>query len=462
VTCDEFVQAMQDASGADLTQFRRWYAQSGTPIVRASGRYDSATQTYTLDVSQETPPTPGQPAKQPFHIPLAVGLIGHDGRDLALRLEGDDARAATTRVLELRGTREQFRFVEVPAPPVPSLARGLSAPIRLEFPYSERELAFLATHETDAVNRWDAAQRMFVDALLALARQHRAGRDIRGVVPVLEEVMAHLVADTGGDLALTAMALTPPDLAYVASMDEPQDPDGIVAARDFLMRELARRLRRGFEAIVARHAPNDVYEPTQAQIGPRRLRNVALRYLGALDDAPARALAIAQYERANNMTDTIAALAAIKDSDSPERHDLFARFETRWRDEPLVLDKWFALEATSHREGSLARVKSLLAHPRFNARNPNRVRSLVGAFALRNFASFHERGGAGYAFVADQVLALDPANPQLASSIAGAFTLWKRFAEPRRSLMQAALERIARVPTLSPDVGEVVSRTLED
>jgi aminopeptidase N len=208
--------------------------------------------------------------------------------------------------------------------------------------------------------------------------------------------------------------------------------------------------------------PTQPYAPTPAQIGERSLANVCLRYLGALDDAGARRRAALRYERAGNMTDAIAALASIKDSAASDRDDLFARFEARWRDEPLVLDKWFALQARSQRDDALSRVRSLLAHPRFNVRNPNRVRSLVGAFALGNFPRFHARDGAGYSFTAEQVLALDPANPQLASALAGAFNLWKRFPDPRRSAMERALTRIARTPGLSPDVREVVTRTLED
>jgi len=459
VTCDDFVQAMQDASGLDLTQFKRWYGQAGTPLVRLAGRYDEQAKTYTLEVAQEASPSPGQRAKEPYHIPLAIGLVGSDGLDLPLRVEVD-SESPTTRVLDVRSPRQLFRFIDVPTPPVPSLLRGFSAPVRMDFPYSDRELAFLAAHDSDPVNRWDAAQRTFVTALLWLARERRAGKALT-LPAALEQVITHLLGDTSSDPALIALALTPPDLAYVAAMEPTLDADGVAAAREHLMRELASRLRSEFEAVLRRHRPAAVYAPSQAQIGPRRMRNVALRYLGVLDDADARALAIAQYDAADNMTDTIAALAAIKDSDAPERHDLYARFEARWRDEPLVLDKWFALEATSHRAGTLDRVKSLLAHPRFNARNPNRVRSLVGAFALRNFAGFNAADGNGYTFVADQVLALDPANPQLASSIAGAFNLWKRFPEPRRAKMKAALERIAQEPTLSPDVGEIVTRTLD-
>jgi aminopeptidase N len=461
VTCDDFVNAMQDASGVDLAQFRRWYSQAGTPLLRIAGRHDRRAGTYTLDVAQACAPSPGQPDKAPFHIPLAVGLVGPDGRDLPVRLEGGDGTLKTTHVLDVRESRQRFRFVGVPVPPVPSLLRGQSAPVRVEFDYTDRELALLAAHDADPVNRWDAAQRTFVTAMLWLARQHRAGAPY--LLPAgIEHVVAQLLDDTASDPALVAMALAPPDLAYVAAMEPVQDVDGIVAARAFLVRSLAARLRPAFAAVVARHPPREPYAPVQAQAGPRRLRNAALRYLGALDDGPARQLAIAQYDAADNMTDAIAALAALKDSDAPERHDLYARFEARWRDEPLVLDKWFALEATAIRAGALARVRSLLAHPRFNARNPNRVRSLVGAFALRNYACFHAADGAGYAFVADQVLALDAANPQLAASVASAFNLWKRFPEPRRARMQAALERLAATRALSNDVAEIVSRALYD
>jgi aminopeptidase N len=228
------------------------------------------------------------------------------------------------------------------------------------------------------------------------------------------------------------------------------------------MHELTSALRRDFAAAYAHHRVGVPYAPTPQQSGARRLANTCLRYLCAADDAAARATAVAQFDAADNMTDAVAALAALNDGDSTERRALFERFEARWRDEPLVLDKWFALEATSERRDTLDRVRRLLAHPRFNAKNPNRVRSLVGAFTLRNFARFHDRDGRGYAFAADEVLALDPVNPQLAAAIAGAFNLWKRFPEPRRGLMQAALQRIATAPGLSPDVTEVVTRTLAD
>jgi aminopeptidase N len=322
-------------------------------------------------------------------------------------------------------------------------------------------LAFLAAHDSDPVNRWDAAQRSFVDVIRSLATAHRAGQSL--VLPQsLIDVVRMLLRDRSGDPALLALALTPPDPGYVSALDAIIDVDGVVSAREFVMHELARVLRPEFERTYDERRVRASYAPTPAQTGARRLANVCLRYLGTLEDAPARALVTAQFDAADNMTDTIAALAALKDGASDERDAMFSRFETKWRDEPLVLDKWFALEAVSTRPDALARVRKLLAHPRFNARNPNRVRSLVGAFTLRNFARFNDRDGRGYAFATDQVLSLDPTNPQLASTIAGAFNLWKRFPEPRRGLMEAALQRIAVAPGLSPDVTEVVTRTLAD
>jgi aminopeptidase N len=266
VTCDEFVQAMQDASGVDLTQFRRWYSQAGTPVVRVAGRHDARTRTYTLDVTQETPASHGQRVKQPFHIPLAVGLVDPEGRDLPLRLAGDAAaQSATTRVLDVRAAREEFTFVDVAAPPVPSLLRGFSAPVRLEFAYSDRELALLARHDSDPVNRWDAAQRTFVTALLWLARERRAGRAL-SLPAAIEHVFGALIADTASDAALIALAITPPDGAYVAAMESAIDADGIPAARAYLVRELALRFRPALELAVARHAPPPADAPPQEQI----------------------------------------------------------------------------------------------------------------------------------------------------------------------------------------------------
>jgi aminopeptidase N len=461
ITCDDFAQAMQDASGLDLGQFRRWYSQAGTPVVTARGRHDARARTYTLELEQRTAPTPGQPRKLPFHIPVSVGLVGPDGRDLPLRLQGESAAAGTTRVLSLTQPSQVFRFVDSPARPVPSLLRGFSAPVKLEFDYTGEDLAFLAAHDSDPVNRWDAAQRSFAHAILRLARAARSGEPLV-VPPTLAALVERLLADATSDPALIALALTLPDPAYVAALEPVLDVDGVATAWRHLQRDLAQRHRAAFERVEASRRPSGTYAPTPAQAGLRSLANVCLRYTGALDDGPARRRAIDRYDRAGNMTDAIAALAAVKDSAAPERDDLFARFEARWRDEPLVLDKWFALQARSQRDDALARVKALLAHPRFNVRNPNRVRSLVGAFALGNFTGFHAVGGHGYAFTADQVLSLDPANPQLASALAGAFNLWKRFPEPRRGAMERALVRIARTAGLSPDVREVVTRTLED
>ena len=460
VTCDDFVQAMQDASGVDLAQFRNWYSTPGTPLVSARGTYDPAARTYVLEVAQRTPASSGAREPSPLHVPLALGLVAADGTDMPLRLAGEAAASGTTRVLELTRASQRFEFVDVRAPPVPSLLRGFSAPVRLEYAYSDEDLALLAAHDSDAVNRWDAAQRSFVNAVIALAEAHTAGAAL-AEAPLLWRIVRTLLADRKSDPALLAQALALPDAAYVASLMPAIDPDGVEAAFAHVARTLARGLREAFEETYQAHRrPRGPYAPTPAQAGPRRLANLCLRYLGTLDDERAHALAVHQFEEADNLSDAIGALAALRDSDKPVRAELYARFEARWRDEPLVLDKWFALQAKSLRPDTLETVRGLIAHPRFNARNPNRVRSLVGAFALGNFARFNARDGEGYAFVAEQVRTLDPTNPQLASTLAGAFNLWKRHAEPRRTLMRKNLQRIARTRSLSPDVSEVVTRAL--
>ena len=461
VTCDDFVDAMQDASGVDLSLFKRWYSQAGTPVVDVSEHFDAAAATYTLELAQHTQPTPGQPEKLPFHIPFAVGLLDANGRDIPLRLTGESSPAGTTRVLDLVEARQSFTFAGVGARPIPSLLRGFSSPVTVRFNHSAEQLAFLAAHDSDAVNRWDAAQRVLIAAMLALALDHRNGKPLQ-IPAALIKVVRALLDDHVSDPALLALALSSPDPGYVAAHEDVIDVDGIVAARDFLRGQLALQLREAFEHRFEECRARVPYAPTLDQTGSRKLANVCLAYLGTIDDTAARGLAIAHFDAADNMTDAMGAMLALRDSSSAEREALFARFEQRWRDEPLVLDKLFSAEALAWRPDTLERIRNLMAHPRFNSRNPNRVHALVGAFTLRNFARFHAADGRGYAFAADQVLALDATNPQVAATIAGAFNLWKRFPEPRRGLMQAALQRIASAPELSPDVVEVVTRTLAD
>jgi aminopeptidase N len=460
VTCDDFAQAMQDASGVDLGQFRAWYSQSGTPVLAARGRYEAASHSYALDVEQRLSEESAELRPDPLHVPLAMGLVDANGDDMPLRLAGEDAQRATTRVLEVKERAQRFEFIDVKSPPVPSLLRGFSAPVKLIFDYSDEALALLACHDSDAVNRWDAAQRCFVNAVLRGAEAHRTRRSLE-LPPLLTRVVRTLLADETVDPALRALALALPDASYVAALEASIDPESVTVASVHLQKSLARELRGELEHAYVRHRPRDPYAPTQAQVGARSLSNLCLHYLCSIDDEGAHAIARRQYDAADNMTDSIAPLGALRDSHSATRDALYSRFENRWRDEPLVLDKWFALQARSLRDDTLATVRSLISHPRFNARNPNRVRSLVGAFALGNFARFNAVDGSGYAFAAEQVRALDPINPQLASTIAGAFSLWRRFAEPRRTMMRQCLERIARVEQLSPDVSEIVARSLQ-
>ena len=459
VTCDEFVQSMQDASGVDLAQFRNWYAQAGTPVVTVRGSYDAPARTYVMDIEQRLPSANGSRRRPPLHLPFAVGLLGPDGADLPLRLAGEAAPGGTTRVLEVKSLTQRFEFVDVPAAPVPSLLRGLSAPVRVVCDYSDEALALLASHDSDAVNRWDAAQRLYIDAILQLAHAHRTGLPL-ALPPLLTRVVGRLLDDDASDPSLRALALQLPDAAYVASLETVIDPDGIGAAISFITRAVAAELREVFENAYRRHRIAGAYVWQPRPAAARSLSNLCLGFLGALDDEAAHAVAVEQFDAADNMTDSIGALRALRDSHAPARDAIYRRFEAKWHDEPLALDKWFALQAQSARTDTLDVVGTLIAHPRFNARNPNRVRSLVGAFALRNFTRFNARDGAGYAFVAEQVRMLDPINPQLASTIAGSFNLWRRFAEPRRTHMQRSLERIARTRGLSPDVAEVVTRTL--
>ena len=462
VTCDDFVQAMQDASGIDLAQFRLWYSQAGTPTLAAHGSYDAAARTYVLEVAQSSPPTPGQPNKQPLHIPLAVGLVASDGRDLPIRLDSGSARHAisgTTAVLHVRQARESFRFVDVREPPVPSLLRGFSAPVKVMYAYTEADLALLAAHDSDPVCRWDAAQRIFSREILRQAEGGLADSPFK-LSPTLVDVVRALLADRSSDPALLALALRLPRLSILADQQTPIDIDGLHRARVATMAALARALSPEFERTFAACRRRGAYSAEPAQVAQRSLNNICLAYLVARDDAASHALALAQFDAADNMTDAIAALMALNDTSAEARREAMTRFEARWAANPLVMDKWFALQATSCQPGTLARVRALLSHPVYDARNPNRIRSLVGAFAQSNLPAFHAADGRGYEFIADQVLTIDRTNPQVAARLVAAFNRWRRFDRERAALQRSALERISAATSLSTDVAEIVAHNL--
>jgi len=475
VTTDDFVQAMADASGIDLAQFRRWYEQAGTPVVEAEGDYDAAARRYTLTLRQSCPPTPGQATKLPFHIPFALGLVGPDGRDLPLTLEGETAAAQPrgggrpeeiTRVLSLRQPEQRWVFVDVPALPVPSLLRNFSAPVTVKYGYSEADLTHLMAHDANAFNRWEAGQRLALALILRGIEARRARpanmQDATGTWAAPQAFVAafaRVLADAPRDPAFGAEALALPSEIYIAEQLDEVDPDAIHAVRNALRRDLARALKSELLATYAAQAVPAPYSPNAQAAGKRALRNLCLGYLMELDDHASRDLAFAQFERADNMTDAMAALVALANFDCAERTRALPAFYAKWKDEPLVVDKWLAVQAGSRLPGTLAEVKQLLAHPAFDIRNPNKVYALIRSFS-GNHVRFHAADGGGYAFLADQVLAIDAFNPQVAARMARAFDRWRKFDAGRRQHASAALARIRDSQGLSKDVAEIVSKAL--
>ncbi|WP_343586574.1 aminopeptidase N [Herbaspirillum sp.] len=472
VTCDDFRAAMADANKRDLGQFERWYSQSGTPQVDASTRYDAKRKTLELTLQQSCPPTPGQKKKLPFHIPVAVGLLDAKGRDIPLRLEGEGAAAAAgTRVLELTEARQTFRFVGIDAAPVPSILRGFSAPVVLKYEYSDAELAFLMAHDSDPFNRWEAGQRLAMRRLLNLTVAVQAARQSGHVVAVdtvlnniendgaLADALRATLNDASLDPAFRELALTLPSETMIAEQMEVIDPHAIHIARQFLRRSLARELRGDLlDAYRANQTPG-AYSPDAASGGRRALKNVALSYLAELDDDEALALAQRQDAEANNMTDRLAALAALLNSTAGGNGEALQRFYREFEDEALVIDKWFTLQATA-RHADVNTVRSLAGHPAFTLKNPNRARSLIFSFCNGNPSAFHAADGSGYTFWAEQVIALNGTNPQVAARLARSLDRWRKYTPALQEKMRLALQQVASSPNLSRDVAEVVTKAL--
>ena len=540
VTTDDFVAAMEAASGADLGQFRRWYTQAGTPVLAARGAYDAARSEYVLDVEQRTPPTPGQPEKLPLHIPVRLALLGEDGRNLPLHCAEAGLAGEREAVLDVREPRHVFRFSNVPACPVPSLVRGFSAPVKVEIERGDDEmiwnntasrppttlveapaiprsgiakrppqrspLAFLIAHETDPFNRWDAVQEYSTKLMLGMVEDRLAGADSgtdpgagagegqlagagegRRTDPGIGAGMNRLAGADPGDgpdagvdlpdefvLALRALlldetldpafiaeALTLPSESNLADRMEIIAVEAIHEVREAVKATLALRLADAFASVREANRSRGPYRFDAGETGRRALKNLCLGYLMELDDPAVWTDCCRQLETADNMTDALAALACFANSARGwERDKWLDWFHERWKDDPLVLDKWFSLQATSRQPGTINRVRTLIRHRAFDIENPNRVRALIGAFCHANQRRFHDASGEGYRFLSSYVLAIDGFNPQTAARLLGAASHWRRLDPGRRAQLRAELEHIRAVPGLSKDCYEVVSKFL--
>lgn len=469
VTCDDFAQSIADANptsalALQLEPFKRWYSQAGTPRVQASGHYDAETCRYTLTLRQSCPATPGQTNKAPFVIPVALGLLDHQGQALALQLEGEDTPTAINRTVVLHSTEQQWTFCNVDCPPVPSLLRGFSAPVVLEVDYTDAELLTLLAHDSDAFNRWEAGQRLILRQALQAINGNNAPLFDEALLQALRQVLH----DTQLDAAFKELVLALPSETYIAEQLAVVDPQRIHTVREALRLQLALALHDDWQWAFEIHQASGAYRPDAASAGRRALAGLALTMLCLAAQHTGDSIwpgkTLQRFKDAGNMTDRFNALAALVGCGHALASPALERFHALFKDDPLVLDKWFALQAgASDRSGQvLSIVQQLMAHPDFNLKNPNRARSLVFSYCSANPGAFHRQDAAGYQFWTEQVLALDAFNPQVAARLARALDRWKKLAEPWRSAARQAIAHVAAQSHLSNDTREVITRALAE
>jgi aminopeptidase N len=462
VECDDFRAAMADANGRDLRQFERWYSQAGTPVVTARTRYDAVKRNFDIILSQRCAPSAGQADKLPFHIPVAVGLLGANGKDLPLTLEGGKhAKGATTVVLELTEQEQIFRFRNVDERPTPSILRDFSAPVVLEYDYTDDELLHLFRHDSDPVNRWEAGQRLAMDRLLKLTAQVAAadGSDANlKLDATFINAQRALLIDSTLDPAFRELALILPSETIIAEQMDVVDPQAIHTARQFMRRTIGTYLKPELLSEYHANETPGAYSPDALSAGKRALRNLCLSYMMVTPDMAELKLAQQQFEKAGNMTDRSAALVAMIHSGA-EAGPYLKNFYEDFESEALVIDKWFAMQAAAPTT-NVAAVRKLMEHSAFTLKNPNRARSLIFNFTSGNPSQFHAADGSAYEFWAEHVIKLDAINPQVAARLARGMDRWRRYAPALQAKMKQALEKVAARAKLSNDVLEVVSKAL--
>lgn len=462
VTTDDFVKSIEDANDVDLSQFKRWYSQAGTPELTVAGHYDEMKQTYTLSVEQTCPMTPDELDKEAFHIPLAVGLLDEQGLPLLLQLEGEEkAYDNATRVLTLNEANQTFTFINVESKPVPSILRGFSAPVKLNTKRSNAELEFLMVNDTDSFNRWDAGQTLLINILVGLVRNVQLDQPLSFSKSLVEK-LSHILTNTEVDPALIAKMLTLPSENYLAAQMPIADVDAIHIARQFLKNSLAHGLKQAFSDVYQQQNTTADYQFNAIDMAKRSLKNICLSYLVATDDPMQTQRCLKQMKQSDNMTDTISGLVALANKSGPEGEHALRAFYEQWKHDRLVVDKWLTVQAQSNLPDTLIRVKGLMKHPAFKMTNPNNVRSLIGQFCRNNPINFHARDGSGYEFLVEQIIVLNKLNPQVAARMLGAFNSWRHYDEERQMLMKKALMTIAAEKDLSSDVYEIVTKYLAD
>jgi aminopeptidase N len=454
-TVEDFLSCFAEASRRDLTHFALWYSQAGTPVVTTSGDYDPIAKTFTLKLSQETAPTPGQSDKKPVVIPLALALFGENGQKLDLVSEDAASTELARGLIELDSAERVIRFREIHARPVVSLLRGFSAPVRLDPTPSSEDLERLLAYDDDPFNRWQASQNLALRAIFG--RLETGALDARG----LSEALRLLLARAEDDPAFVAQALSlPSDIDLAREKGADVDPDVLFEARMALRAELGRSLGKELGAIYARLSDAAPYSPDAASAGRRALRNVALDLLAGGDPEKGRALAMAQFDSAGNMTDKLAALATLALLGGHAREEAFSRFYAQYAGDALVIDKWFSLQAMIPEAATTQRVLGLMTHREFSMTNPNRVRALIGAFVNGNLMRFHALDGSGYDLLTSVVLELDPKNPQVSARLLSALRSWRTMEQRRRDLIEARLKHIVAQDNLSADLRDIATRAL--
>ncbi len=460
VTTEDFVKAIEDANNRDFSQFKRWYSQSGTPVLNFTDNYDAKQKQYSLTVKQSFGLLESQKNNKAFHVPVKIGLLNENGDDILLNIEDSEVVNVNSTVLEITESEQTFIFNNVESKPLPSLLRGFSAPVKINYPYTNKQLAFLLAHDNDEFNRWDASQQLAVKLILRLIQDVCAGKELQ-IEDFIVDAYRAVLQNKKMDKALATQLLSLPSQGYIADQCDIVDVDAIYTARKFVRRQLAKILEEDFEACYHRNVTHDEYVFSAEAMAQRSLKNLCLSYMAELETEKHLQHCYQQFQTANNMTDQLAAVSVLSNHECEYRQAALDAFYEQWKDDNQVVEKWLSIQSSADIPDSLSRVKKLMQHPAFSMDNPNKVRSVVARFCAGNAVAFHDVSGEGYRFLTDQVLTLDKTNPQIAARLLQIMIRWQRYDKKRQDLMKAQFKRILDTKSLSKDVFEIASRAID-